>query len=94
MTGIEKNHKQQQEAKKGDEVAVKIESSPENAKEYGKHFDHQPDVCSKISTQFDLLIYFICHLLCLIPLIYRESQLICSFPCGVRSYRNPTGNLF
>lgn len=49
VTGIEKNHKQQQEAKKGDEVAVKIESSPENAKEYGKHFDHQHEVCSKVS---------------------------------------------
>jgi len=32
-------------------VAVKIEAAPGNAKEYGKHFDNQHDVCSRISRE-------------------------------------------
>eukprot|EP00026_Physarum_polycephalum_P010762 Phypoly_transcript_10941.p1 GENE.Phypoly_transcript_10941~~Phypoly_transcript_10941.p1 ORF type:complete len:413 (+),score=71.43 Phypoly_transcript_10941:180-1241(+) len=52
VTGIEKNHKQQQEAMKGEEVAVKIESPlEESAKEFGKHFGAEHDICSRITRE-------------------------------------------
>eukprot|EP01111_Echinosteliopsis_oligospora_P015513 TRINITY_DN615_c0_g2_i6.p1 TRINITY_DN615_c0_g2~~TRINITY_DN615_c0_g2_i6.p1 ORF type:complete len:1190 (-),score=496.85 TRINITY_DN615_c0_g2_i6:17-3586(-) len=51
VIGIEKNHKQQQEAKKGEEVAVKIESTAEHARSFGRHFDTSGDLCSKISRE-------------------------------------------
>ena len=50
ITGIEANHKQLTEARKGMEVCVKIESPPGEApKMYGRHFDHTDLLISKVS---------------------------------------------
>jgi hypothetical protein len=40
-------------------VAVLIESNPEIAKEYGKHFDAEHDVCSRVSVSVFLFLYFL-----------------------------------
>lgn len=68
-------------------MAVKIESSPENAKEYGKHFDDQHDICSKVSiplhpplSPFPPFPFFFeqCR--------YQENLLIHWFLYGVKNY--------
>jgi len=52
VTSIEHNHKAKQEAKKGDEVAIKIEaSSADNSKTFGRQFDMEDDLVSKISRE-------------------------------------------
>jgi len=52
VTSIEVNKKAKQEAKKGEEVAVKIESpNPDNSKTFGRHFDIEDELMSKISRE-------------------------------------------
>lgn len=52
VTGVEANHKQLTEARKGMEVCVKIDSPPGEApKMYGRHFDHTDLLVSKISRE-------------------------------------------
>ena len=49
MTGIEANHKPLTEARKGMEVCIKIEPVPGEApKMYGRHFDHNDLLVSKV----------------------------------------------
>lgn len=57
ITGIEKTHVPQVEAKKGDEVAVKIETSKgEQQIIYDRHFDHTSQLVSKLTREsIDLL---------------------------------------
>jgi translation initiation factor 5B len=52
VTSIEHNHKAKNEAKKGDEVAVKIEpTSLDNSKAFGRHFDLENELVSKITRE-------------------------------------------
>lgn len=51
MSGIEANHKILTEARKGMEVCLKIENvSGDAPKLYGRHFDHEDLLISKVST--------------------------------------------
>lgn len=51
IAGLEKDHKAVDEARVGDKVAMKIESTKpeEAARLYGRHFDHTDALVSKIS---------------------------------------------
>ncbi|EDO38964.1 predicted protein [Nematostella vectensis] len=49
VTGIEANHKSLEEARKGMEVCIKIESTGDAPKLYGRHFDYTDLIVSKIS---------------------------------------------
>lgn len=50
ITSIEVNHKQQDVARKGQEVCIKIENVPgETPKLYGRHFDHTDMLVSRVS---------------------------------------------
>ncbi|XP_058807119.1 eukaryotic translation initiation factor 5B-like [Phymastichus coffea] len=52
VTSIECNHKQVEQARKGQEVCIKIEPIPGEApKMYGRHFDEKDMLVSKISRQ-------------------------------------------
>jgi translation initiation factor 5B len=51
IASIERNHKAQEQAKKGEEVAIKIEAPPDQSKVYGRHFDHTCELVSKISRE-------------------------------------------
>eukprot|EP01115_Flamella_aegyptia_P011733 TRINITY_DN55_c0_g1_i2.p1 TRINITY_DN55_c0_g1~~TRINITY_DN55_c0_g1_i2.p1 ORF type:complete len:1001 (-),score=301.93 TRINITY_DN55_c0_g1_i2:28-3030(-) len=57
VTSIELNHKAQEKAKKGTSVAIKIEvPTGEQQKAFGRHFDQEDELVSKISRQsVDLL---------------------------------------
>jgi translation initiation factor 5B len=50
VTSIQMNHKDVPEAKKGGSVAVKIEMEDPGAqsKVYGRHFDHNDEIVSKV----------------------------------------------
>lgn len=50
VAGIEKEHKSVEIAKKGQQVAVRIESS-DGSKSFGRHFDEKDFLCSKITRQ-------------------------------------------
>lgn len=51
ITSIEHNHKIKQEAKKGDEVAIKIESTSADSKTFGRQFDETNELVSRISRE-------------------------------------------
>uniref|UniRef100_A0A336MD14 Eukaryotic translation initiation factor 5B n=3 Tax=Culicoides sonorensis TaxID=179676 RepID=A0A336MD14_CULSO len=51
VTSIECNHKQIESARKGQEVCIKIESTGDAPKMYGRHFDETDMLVSKISRQ-------------------------------------------
>lgn len=57
ITSIQKNHEEQKDAKKGDEVAIKIEQLPGGQTViYGRHFDHTNQLVSKLTREsIDLL---------------------------------------
>ena len=51
ITSIEVNHKNVDVARKGQEVCIKIENVPsETPKLYGRHFDHEDMLTSRVST--------------------------------------------
>lgn len=49
MTSIEHNHKQIESARKGQEVCIKIESTGDAPKMFGRHFDETDMLVSKVS---------------------------------------------
>ena len=50
ITSIQSNHKEQETARKGEEVCIKVEPVPGEApKMFGRHFDENDMVVSKIS---------------------------------------------
>lgn len=52
VSSIETNHKNVTEARKGMEVCIKIENVPgETPKLYGRHFDHEDLLMSKVTKQ-------------------------------------------
>jgi len=49
ITSIENNHKSVEEARKGSSVAIKIEDEIDKSKAFGRHFDHNDELISKIT---------------------------------------------
>lgn len=64
VTSIECNHKQVESARKGQEVCIKIDPIPgESPKMYGRHFDENDMLTSKVSAQrnYMLSLFIIFH---------------------------------
>lgn len=54
VTSIESNHKQIEFARKGQEICIKIEPIPgESPKMYGRHFEADDMLVSKVRTKID-----------------------------------------
>ena len=51
VASIEHNHKAKTEAKKGDEVAIKIENTQEHPRIFGKHFDEKDELYSRLTRE-------------------------------------------
>ncbi len=64
ISSLELNHKQVETARKGQEVCIKIENVGGDApKMYGRHFDHEDLLISKVSTFTSFLLFIIVHYL-------------------------------
>ena len=89
MTSIENNHKKVPQAKKGTSVAIKIVNDGNPNMMYGRHFDANSALYSKISRasidalkeffkRFDKIIYHYSFLISVVMLVRRNGNSLSS----------------